>query len=85
MGTRVDGWTRYIAMCPDGSEGATYAMLTTLSNMAGTGALPISPLLPPSPACSRRLSPSLTCSLPVCRGAGVARLAPFPASRDRAA
>ena len=45
MGTRVDGWTRYIAMCPDGSEGATYAMLTTLSNMAGTVAFDISTLL----------------------------------------
>lgn len=32
----------YIAMCPDGSEGATYAMLTTLSNMAGTVAYDIS-------------------------------------------
>jgi hypothetical protein len=32
-------------MCPDGSEGASYAMLTTLSNMGGTVATDISSLL----------------------------------------
>ena len=26
----------FLAMCPEGSEGASYAMLTTLSNLAGT-------------------------------------------------
>ena len=26
----------FLVMCPEGSEGATYAMLTTLSNLAGT-------------------------------------------------
>lgn len=35
----------YSGMCPDGSEGASYAMLTTLSNMGGTVATDISSLL----------------------------------------
>jgi hypothetical protein len=32
-------------MCPDGSEGASYAMLTTLSNMGGTVGADVSTLL----------------------------------------
>lgn len=35
----------YSGMCPSGSEGASYAMLTTLSNMGGTVASDISALL----------------------------------------
>jgi len=35
----------YSGMCPDGSEGASYAMLTTLSNMGGTVAADVSTLL----------------------------------------
>ena len=35
----------YIQMCPDGAEGASYAMLTTLQNMASTVANDISTLL----------------------------------------
>ena len=34
-----------LGMCPDGSEGASYAMLTTLSNMGGTVASDVSTLL----------------------------------------
>eukprot|EP01035_Chromulina_nebulosa_P019668 gene19668-25586_t len=26
----------YVVLCPDGSEGTTYALLTTISNLAGT-------------------------------------------------
>jgi hypothetical protein len=29
----------FLAMCPEGAEGASYAMLTTLSNLAGEAAL----------------------------------------------
>ena len=35
----------YLGMCPEGSEGTTYAMLTTFSNLAGTIAFDISTLL----------------------------------------
>jgi len=35
----------YSGMCPDGSEGASYAMLTTLSNMGGTVGSDVSTLL----------------------------------------
>ncbi|GMH95358.1 hypothetical protein TrST_g10738 [Triparma strigata] len=35
----------YLSMCPAGSEGTTYAMLTTFSNLAGTVAFDISTVL----------------------------------------
>jgi len=35
----------YLSMCPAGSEGTTYAMLTTFSNLAGTVAFDVSTLL----------------------------------------
>lgn len=35
----------YIAMCPDGAEGTTYAILTTMSNVAGAASMTLSTLL----------------------------------------
>jgi len=35
----------YLGLCPKGSEGTTYAMLTTFSNLAGTIAFDISTAL----------------------------------------
>ena len=35
----------YLSLCPKGSEGTTYALLTTLSNLAGTVAFDISTVL----------------------------------------